>query len=257
MATTVLSGTSGALYYKPAGTKSQFLPAAVTTGTGTINLGAYLGFQVGDPVVFSLVDANGGSTSGSTLPTGITAGTTYYVKTYTASTGAATFSATAGGTLLTLSAAGTAVGTNSFQAAYASFVSVGQVRDWKFSVSRSELDVTTIGATPGQFAPFKSYIAGFADGSGDCTVFVTDDDFAMSNRMVQDVMQRQQTGAGFKLYTNQVMSGSTVSDTASRWISMDAVLTSADLAIDPDSAQTIAIKFRPAGNLNFDLVTTS
>ena len=257
MATTVLSGTSGALYYRPAGTRAEFLPAAVTTGTGTINLGAFLGYQVGDPVRFTLVDANGGSTTGSSLPTGITAGTTYFIRSYTAATGAATFSSTAGGALLTLTAAGTAVGTNLFRADYANFAVVGQVRDWKFSVSRSELDVTTIGATPGQFAPFKSYIAGFADGSGDCTVFVTDDDFALSNRMVQDVMQRQQTGAGFKLYTNQVMTGSTVNDTASRWISMDAVLTSADLAIDPDSAQTIAIKFRPAGALTFDLVTTA
>jgi hypothetical protein len=257
MSTTVLSGTSGALYYKPAGTKAQFLPAAVTTGTGTITLNTYLNFQVGDPVKFSLVDANGGSTSGSSLPTGITAGTTYYVKSYTPSTGAATFSATSGGSLLALSAAGTAVGTNLFQVNYADYVIVGQCRDWSFSVTRSELDVTTIGAAPGQFAPFKSYISGFADGSGSATVFVTDDDFALSNRMVQDVMQRQQVGAAFKLYTNQVISGSTVSDTASRWISMDAVLTSADISITPDAAQTINIKFRPAGNLNFDLSTTA
>jgi hypothetical protein len=38
---------------------------------------------------------------------------------------------------------------------------------------------------------------------------------------------------------------------------MDAVLTSADLSITPDAAQTINIKFRPAGNLNFDLSTTA
>jgi hypothetical protein len=257
MANTVLSGTSGALYYKPAGTKSQFLPAAVTTGTGTITLATFLNFQAGDPVKFVVVDANNGSTSGSSLPTGITAGTTYYVKTYNSSTGAATFSSTAGGSLLTITATGSAVGSNSFQVAYADFVSVGQVRDWKFSVSRSELDVTTIGAAPGQFAPFKSYISGFADGSGDCTVFVTDDDYAMSNRIVQDVLQRQQLGAAFKLYTNQVLSSGTVNDVASRWISMDAVLTSADLAIDPDSAQTISIKFRPTGNVTFDLYTSA
>jgi len=48
---TVLSGTSGALYYKPAGTSVTTLTASAfpTTG-GNITVGAYLGFRVNDPV---------------------------------------------------------------------------------------------------------------------------------------------------------------------------------------------------------------
>ena len=138
------------------------------------------------------------------------------------------------------------------QVAYADFAVVAQVKSWSFEVSRSEIDVTTIGQTPGQYAPFKTYISGFADGNGSCDVFMTNEDAAMSNRMIEDVLQRQQVGAAFKLYTDRVMSGGTVSETMSRSISMDAVLTSASLSINPDDAQSVSIKFRPAGTVSFD-----
>jgi hypothetical protein len=38
MATTVLSGTSGALYYKPAGTTGSFGETGVNAGTDTITV---------------------------------------------------------------------------------------------------------------------------------------------------------------------------------------------------------------------------
>ena len=47
---TVLSGTSGALYYKPAGTKGTFTSSNVTIGTETIIVEPNLNFKVGDGV---------------------------------------------------------------------------------------------------------------------------------------------------------------------------------------------------------------
>ncbi|MFZ9061304.1 MAG: acyl-CoA dehydrogenase family protein, partial [Steroidobacteraceae bacterium] len=41
---------------------------------------------------------------------------------------------------------------------------------------------------------------------------MTDEDAALSNRMVEDVLQRQQNGAAFKLYTDRVFSGGTLSE---------------------------------------------
>lgn len=70
--------------------------------------------------------------------------------------------------------------------------------------------------------------------------------------MIEDVLQRQQVGAAFKLYQDRVMSGGSVSDTLSRSISMDAVLTSASLNVNPDDAQSVSINFRPAGSVSFD-----
>ncbi len=62
---TVLSGTSGALYYKPAGTSGTFKAADVTNASDTINVGTFLNFKVRDKVVFGA--------GGGTLPGGLTA----------------------------------------------------------------------------------------------------------------------------------------------------------------------------------------
>jgi len=252
MAVTVLSGTSGALYYKPAGTTGTFSPSDVTIGTETMVVQAYLNLKVGDPVKFQVVDSSTGGSGTGTLPAGLTAGTTYYVKTYTASSGALTVSATNGGSAVNLTDVGTAAAPNEFEVYYNDYASVGQVQSWSFEVTRSEIDVTTIGQTVGQYAPFKTYISGFADGSGSASVYVTDEDAALSNRLVEDVLQRQQVGAAFRLYQDKQGT-----EALSRSISMDAVLLSASFTVNPDDAQMVEVAFRPNNAPTFDLSTSS
>lgn len=254
MATTVLSGTSGALYYKPAGTIGGFVEAGVNISTDVITVEPFLNFKVGDPVLFSIVNTQTGGAGSGTLPAPISGATTYYVLSYTAATGALTVSTTAGGTILAITDDGTLAAPNEFQVAYAAFAAVGQVRDWSFEITRAEIDVTTIGSAPGQYVPFRSFIAGFADGSGTATVYMTNEDAALSNRMVEDVLQRQQTGAAFKLYTDQVFVGGTLNEAKSRSIAFDAVLTSASLNINPDDAQSVTVNFRPSATPVFDFV---
>jgi len=249
---TVLSGTSGALYYKPAGTKATFAEANVDVADDEITVATYLNLKVGDPVVFSVVNTETGAAGTGTLPAGISAATTYYVITYTAATGVLKVSATAGGSSVAITDDGTAVAPNAFQVEYASYAAVGDVREWSFEITREEIDVTTIGQSLGQYAPFRRYITGFADGEGSCMVYTTDDDTNLSNRMIQDVLQRQQTGASFKLYIDRVMSGSTPSAALSRSVEFEAVLTSASLTVNPDDAQMVEIAFRPAGTPTFD-----
>ena len=251
MAITVLSGTSGALFYKPAGTTGTFPETGVTIATDVITIQPYLNLKVGDPVVFSVVNSQTGAAGSGTLPAPIAAATTYYVLTYTAATGALTVSATLGGVILPITDDGTAVSPNEFQVEYAAYASVGQVQSWSFEISRAEIDVTTIGQTAGQYAPFRAYIPGFADGTGTATVYVTNEDAALSNRMVEDVLQRQQVGCGFKLYTDKQGT-----EALSRSIAMDAVLLSASLNINPDDAQQVEITFRPSGAPTFDFSTT-
>ena len=251
MAITVLSGTSGALFYKPAGTSGTFPETGVTIATDVITIQPYLNLKVGDPVVFSVVNSQTGAAGSGTLPAPIAAATTYYVLTYTAATGALTVSGTLGGTILAITDDGTAVSPNEFQVEYAAYASVGQVQSWSFEISRAEIDVTTIGQTAGQYAPFRAYIPGFADGTGTATVYVTNEDAALSNRMVEDVLQRQQVGCGFKLYTDKQGT-----EALSRSITMDAVLLSASLNINPDDAQQVEITFRPSGAPTFDFSTT-
>jgi hypothetical protein len=161
-------------------------------------------------------------------------------------------SATAGGASVDITDDGTIAAPNEFEVYYADYAAVGQVQSWSFEISRAEIDVTTIGQTAGQYAPFRAYIPGFADGSGSATVYVTNEDSALSNRMVEDVLQRQQVGCAFKLYTDKAGT-----EALSRSISMDAVLLTASLNINPDDAQQVEITFRPTGTPSFDFSTSA
>jgi len=190
MAVTVLSGTSGALYYKPAGTSVELAASAFPASGSSIQVGAYLGFKVNDPVTLAYP-------AGSTVTNAIAAGARF-VLTYSATTGIMTLSATAGGSALTATALPSGFGGLFATIAYTDFAAVGQVQTWSFDIERAEIDVTSIGQAAGQYAPFRTYIPGFADGSGSASVFITSDDTALSNRLVEDVLQRQQ--AQWKLY---------------------------------------------------------
>jgi hypothetical protein len=255
MPATVLSGASGAFAYKPASTSGTFAPANVVFASAEITIETYRNFKVGDPVKFAIYNPQGGAVTGTnTLPAGLTAGTVYYVFSYVPATGVLKVSATLGGTSVTLTTAGTAASPNEFRVDYADYALVAQVRDWTFEITRSEIDVTTIGQTPGQYAPFKNYITGFADGTGSATVYMTDEDSAFANRMIEDVLQRNQVGASVRLYVDRVVSsGTTTDETKSRSIAMDVVLTSASMNVNPDDAISVSINFRPAGAPTIDL----
>ena len=243
MATTVLSGTSGALYYKPAGTSVELAASAFPATGSSIQVGAYLGFKVNDPVTLTYP-------AGATTTNAIAAGDKF-VQAYNASTGVLALSSTAGGAALTATALPTGFGGLFATIAYTAYAAVGQVREWGFEITREEIDVTTIGQTAGQYAPFKTYITGFADGEGSASVYITSDDTSIGNRMVEDVLQRTQTGAAFKLYTDKQST-----EVLSRSISMEAVLLSASFTINPDDAQVVEVTFRPTGTPVFDFSTT-
>lgn len=243
---TVLSGTSGALYYSPAGTSVTTLAASAFPATGSnITVGSYLGFKVNDPVTLAYP-------VGATVTNAIPAGA-YFVKTYVAATGIMTLSTTAGGTAVTATALPTGFGANFASITYTAPAVVGSVREWSFEITRSEIDVTTIGQDVTQYAPFRAYITGFADGSGSATVYTTDDDTNLSSRMIEDVIQRQQSGATMKLYTDRVVVSGTVNETLSRSITVPVILTSASMTVNPDDGQSVEIAFRPSAAPTFDL----
>jgi hypothetical protein len=247
--TTVLTGTSGAFYYKPANTEACLLATAFPATGSNITVGTYLGFRVNDPIVLSYP-------VGATVTGAIAAGN-YFVKTYDPETGVMTISSTAGGSAVTATAQPSAFGAEKGKIVYKGFNVVGQVRDWSFEITRSEIDVTTIGQGTGQYAPFRKYVTGFADGSGTATIYTTDEEESIANRMIEDVIQRRQSGAAVKLYIDQVFSGGSLSDPLSRSIESKIVLTSASLNVNPDDAQSVSINFRPSDAPTFDLVKTA
>ena len=243
---TVLSGTSGAFYYSPAGTSVTTLAATAFPATGSnITVGSNLGFQVNDPVTLAYP-------VGATTTNAIAAGP-YFVKTYSASTGIMTLSSTAGGSAVTATAQPSGFGANFASIVYTEPAAVASVRDWSFEITRNEIDVTTIGQTVTDTAPFKTFITGFADGNGSATIYTTDDDTSLASRIVSDVLLAQQAGAVAKLYIDRVFVSGTVSDTQSRYISVPVILTSASLSVDPDNGQSVSINFRPSAAPTFDL----
>ncbi len=251
---TVLSGTSGALYYSPAGTSSTQIPAsAFPAGSGgdttQINVGTQLGFRVNDTVTLAYP-------SGATTTNCIAAGD-HFVKTYDSSTGEMTLSATAGGSALAATGAPTFTSGTFASITFTAPLVVGSVREWSFEITRAEIDVTSIGQAVTQTAPFRTFISGFADGSGSASVYSTDDDTLLSSRMVEDVIQRQQTGAKVRLYIDRQMSGANVDQTASRSILADIILTSASFNVNPDDGQLVEIAFRPSAAPTFDLSKTA
>jgi hypothetical protein len=254
---TVLSGVSGAFYYKPAGTTATFGESAVTIGSDTINVGSNFNFKAGDPVKFNFRNTLTGAVGTGTLPAPLSAATTYYVVSYNTSTGLLSVSASATLTpVVDITDDGTIAAPNKFEVFYASFAVVAEVRDWSLEVSRAEIDVTTIGQTLGQYVPFRTYISGFGDANGTANVYMTDEDNALANRLVQDVLLRKQVGASMKLYLERIESGGSVDDTKSRSIEMPVTLTSASLNVNPDDAQSVAINFRPSEAVSFDFATT-
>ena len=251
---TVLSGTSGALYYSPAGTSStQIAAASFPVGTGgdttNINVGTQLGYKVNDTVTLAYP-------SGATTTNCIAAGD-HFVKTYDASTGEMTLSGTAGGSALAATAAPTFTAGTFASITFTAPLVVGSVREWSFEITRAEIDVTSIGQAVTQTAPFRTFISGFADGSGSASVYSTDDDTLLSSRMVEDVIQRQQTGAKVRLYIDRQMSGANVDQTTSRSILADIILTSASFNVNPDDGQVVEIAFRPSAAPTFDLSKTA
>ena len=242
---TVLSGTSGALYYTPAGTSATTLTATAFPSSGSnITVGSYLGFKVNDPVTLAYP-------VGATTTNAIAAGA-YFVKTYNASTGVMTISSTAGGAAATATAQPSGFGANFASISYTAPAAVGSVRDWSFEITRSEIDVTTIGQEASQYAPFRTFITGFADGSGSATVYTTDDDTSLASRMIEDVLQATQAGATMKLYIDRVVVSGTVNDTSSRFVTVPVILTSASLSVNPDDGQSVSINFRPSAAPTFD-----
>jgi hypothetical protein len=217
--------------------------------TSNIQVGTYLGFKANDPITLTYP-------AGAGVTNCIVAADAKFVKTYDAATGEMTVSETAGGAALTASAAPTAFGSNYASIVYAAPAVVGSVREWSFEITRAEIDVTTIGQTVGQTAPFRTFISGFADGSGSATVYTTDDDTLLSSRMIEDVIQREQSGAKVKLYLDRIMSGASVDDASSRSITADIILTSASLGVNPDDGQSVDIAFRPSSAPTFDLSKT-
>ena len=244
--TSALTGQDGSLYYTPSATKFCLLDYTDFPAGTSITVPAQHDFRVGDPVVF--VEEDGGQ-----LCNELAEDTQYYVVAQTATT--IDVSATKGGTAITLTQSGgtgSADSSGHIKVKYDPFGAVCQIQQWDLEIQRESLDVTTLpcgvgaSAEAGKYAPFRRTQPGYASGSGTITVIFTDNDDALGQRMLDNVMLTSQEGARVRLFVNTVSDGASTPApdlTNSMYIEADVSLESMSLSVNPDDPITAEIGY--------------
>jgi hypothetical protein len=243
--TSTLTGQEGSIYFQPAGTEFCLLDYTDFAAGTSITVPSSNDFRVGDAVKFT-------EEGTANLDSALTAGTTYYVVTRSAT--AISVSATSGGSAITLTGDGgtgsadTAGAANHIKVDMADFQVVCQVREFSVEITREELDVTTLpcstASVGSKWASFRTTQAGFASGTGSMTVYFTDDQTALANRLLSNVLLKNQQGAAVKLYVNTVSDGAGgVDDANSLYIESEVSLNSMSVSVNPDDATSAELAF--------------
>ena len=243
--TSALTGQEGSIFFKPAGTSWCLLDFSDFPAGSDITVPSGNDYRVGDAVAFT-------EEGTANIDSALTAGTTYYVTAVTSTT--LQVAATSGGTAIVLlgdggtGTADTPGAENHIAIAPAEFAVVCQVREFSVEITREELDVTTlpcnIGTSGGKYAAFRKTQSGYASGTGTMTVYFTDDQTSLANRLLANVMLKSQEGAEVKLYVNTVSDGAGgVNDSASLYIESGISISSMSLSVTPDDPTSAELSF--------------
>ena len=245
---TVLTGDSGSVSFTPAGTYVCLLDYTdfPTNDPGEITLPAGHGFLVGDVVQFSVE-------GGATLVTGLTADTDYHIISIDSSASTAQVSATAGGAAIAF--------TNSLSEdtpgghinmALTEFTSVCNVASFEFSLDREQIETTSLScgcsADGSGLASFKTYQAGFIEGTGSVDVQFTADQSSMASRVIGSSLKKDQLGAQIRLYINTICDSSgEIDNDASAYIEAPVTLLGFSFSVSPEEVTVATIQFSLRG----------
>ena len=237
--TSVLSGAEGLITFTPAGTQFCLVAADLPAGN-LVTVPANHDYRIGDHVKFT---AEGTATLDTGLPAGgvvkvIAKPDGTHIEIGDVNTGAP------------IDLAGDSTGSTAadhIAIDIADFDPVCQVREFSIEISREELDVTTLpcGTSAGsKYAAFRSTQAGYASGTGTLTVYFTDEQGSLANRLLSNVMLKSQEGASVRLYVNAVSDGSGgIDNTSSLYIEADISITSMSLSVNPDDPTSAELSF--------------
>lgn len=241
---TALTGSSGAVYFAPAGTEVCLLATDFTIADpGTITVGGDKDFRVGDPVVF---EAEGGAT----LATGLTEGTQYYIVTSAA--GVVTVSTTLGGTGVEITAQGADNGGH-INMKYDPVQAICQVREFDCEMTREILDTTTLPCGVSAVAGGQKWAIpnkanpGAATVTGNVTLYFTTDQTALANRLASSTFLNVQDGARMTLYISAISDGGSPPapvGSSSLYIDGDVVFLGASFAVNTDDPSTVSVPFQ-------------
>ena len=244
---TVLTGDSGSVAFTPAGTSICLLDYTdfPTAEPGLITMPAGHGFKVGDVVNFTVE-------GGATLVTGLTASTDYHIISFDAD-GKASVSATAGGTAIAFTNSLSADTPNGhINMRLSEFTSICNVVSFDFSLDREQIETTSLScgcSTDGSgLASFKTYQAGFIDGTGSVEVQFTQDQSSMASRVIESSLQKDQLGAQIRLYINTICdTNGDIDNTASAYLEAPVTLLGFSFSVSPEAVTTATIQFALSG----------
>ena len=236
-----LTGSSGAVYYVPSGTKACLLTADFAAA-GVITVNSDNDFRVGDPITLTAVD-------GAVLDT--------------AYADAAVVSAVDPGnnTVTVTQADGTAIGALSgdgedngghVELQFSPAAGICEVREFSVSMTRDSLDVTTLPCAPSasaggqKWAQTKKNQPGTAEITGTLTLLITDNPAALSTRLMESTFLNNQDGAAVKLYIDMASDGATPpqpDDNNSAVIAGEVQFTDFSTTVNSDDATEAEVSF--------------
>lgn len=249
---TSLTGQDGSVYLQPAGTQFCLYDFTDFATIGSkVLLPSSNDFRVGDPCVFTEEGA-------AKIDTAFVAGQVYYVV--SADSTGITLSATSGGVAIVLKNDGgtgladTAGAKNHIALDYAEFAAICAVKDFSLDITREELDTTTLpcageSTSGGKFAQFKTTQSGYAAGSGELNVLFSDDQASMANRLLSNVLLKNQSGAEVKLYVSHVVKDGTSlpDDDLSMFIQAPININSMKVSVNAQDVTTATLSFSFSG----------
>ena len=201
---TVLTGSSGSIAFKPAGTSVCLLDYTdfPTADPGVITLPAGNGFIVGDIVEFT-------TEGGATLVTGLTVSTPYTITSLVSNQAKVELTSAPGTEIAFTNSLSEDTAGGHINMKLSEFTSVCHVESFDLSLDREQIETTSLscacetGSTE-NLAPFKTYQAGYIDGTGSMTVQFTEDQSSMASRLLKSSLVKDQNGAEVRLYINTV-----------------------------------------------------
>ena len=239
-----LTGSSGAGYYIPAGTRACLL-AADFADAGVITVSSNNDFRVGDPVVFSVKGS-------AVLDTSYTVGDQYVVSAVDSAANTVTVTQADGTALGTLTGDGADNGGH-VEMQMDPAQGICEVREWSVDYQRTQLDVTTlpckVGATAGaaKWAATKKFQGGYAEITGTMTLYITDNESSLATRLMESVHLNIQDGAKVKLYMDAVSDGDATNpqpdDGTSTLIAGSVQFTDFSTSVNPDDPTQAEVSF--------------
>lgn len=240
---TVLTGSSGSISFKPAGTSVCLLDKTDFPTGSDITLPEGHGFRVGDTVQFTIE-------GGATLVTGLTAGTDYFL--IAASSTECQVAATADGSAISWTEISKDTEGGHINMTLSAFTSVCNVASFSLSLDRDQIETTSLSCgcsdtTGSDLAPFKTYQPGFVDGTGTMEVQFTEEQGSMAARLIESSLKKNQDGAAVRLYINTVCTAGEIDNSSSAYIEAPVSILGFSFSVSPEDVTTATLNFSLSG----------